>query len=64
MRRVDEACKGILSAPRSYPVTYRQLRRALVKQFPFAIFYELLEDSIKVVAGVSRPSRSIEAKYS
>ena len=39
MRRVDEALQRIVNAPYTYRVVYRQLRRAVLHQFPFAIFY-------------------------
>ena len=50
MHRVDEALGRILDAPYSYPVVYRQLRRAIIRQFPFAIFYESRPDEIFVFA--------------
>ena len=50
MQRVDEALGRILAAPYSYPVVYRQLRRVVIRQFPFAIFYEPLGDEIFVFA--------------
>ena len=42
MLRIDETLQHILEAPNAYPIVYRKLRRAVVRQFPFAIFYELL----------------------
>lgn len=48
--RVDETLSRITRAPESYPVVYGQLRRAVVRQFPFAIFYQLTTDEIRVIA--------------
>ena len=50
MRRIDETLQRIVEAPNTYPLVYRQLRRAVVRQFPFAIFYEPTPDEIRVFA--------------
>ena len=50
MRRVDEALRRIADSPYAYQVVYRQLRRAVLHQFPFAIFYRLIDDEIRVFA--------------
>ncbi len=50
MIRIDETLQRVLDAPESYPIVYRNLRRAVLRQFPFAIFYELTEAEIRVFA--------------
>ena len=50
MQRIDETLQRISDAPRRFPYVYRRLRRAIVRQFPFAIFYEVTEDEIVVFA--------------
>ena len=50
MLRIDETLQRILEAPKSYPIVYRKLRRAVLRQFPFAIFYESTADEIRVFA--------------
>ena len=50
MGRIDETLHRIEVAPESYPVAYRHLRRALTRQFPYAIFYEVTDAEIIVVA--------------
>jgi len=50
MKRVDQALNAIVAAPLSYPVVYRNLRRVVVRQFPFAIFYEAIGNEIIVFA--------------
>ena len=50
MLRIDETLLRIVEAPNAYPIVYRQLRRAVVRQFPFAIFYEPIPGEIRVVA--------------
>ena len=49
-QRVDETLQRIIAAPHLYPLVYRQLRRAVLRQFPFAIFYEPIADEIVVFA--------------
>ena len=50
MLRIDETLQRIVETPNAYPNVYRQLRRAVVRQFPFAIFYESTPDEIRVFA--------------
>lgn len=50
MQRVDEALQRIILAPLAYQVVYRQLRRAVLHQSPFAIFYLPIDDEIRVCA--------------
>ena len=50
MQRIDEALWRIAHAPRGFPLIHRHLRRAIVRQFPFAIFYEVTKDEILVFA--------------
>jgi len=50
MLRIDETLQRIREAPGAYPLIYRQLRRAVLRQFPFAIFYEVTADEILVFA--------------
>ena len=49
-QRVEETLQRIVNAPYAYPVVYRQLRRAVLRQFPLAIFYEPTDDEIHVFA--------------
>ena len=50
MLRVDETLLSIVNAPYLYPKVYRQLRRAVLRQFPLAIFYDVVQDEIRVFA--------------
>src|SRR6266511_5782358 len=50
MQSIDEALSRIVANPNLYPVVYRTLRRAVVRRFPFAIFYEVAADEIQVIA--------------
>jgi len=49
-QRVDETLQRIADAPYAYPIVYRQLRRAVLRQFPLAIFYEPTGHEIYVFA--------------
>ncbi len=49
---VDEAVGRIAREPLAYAVQYRDLRRALVHRFPYAIYYRVQADLIVVVAVV------------
>jgi plasmid stabilization system protein ParE len=50
MDSVDEALTRVVRNPSLYPIVYRNLRCAVVRRFPFAVFYEVREDEIQVVA--------------
>jgi plasmid stabilization system protein ParE len=36
--------------PESYPVLYRDVRRAVVKRFPYAIYYRIVSSRVIVTA--------------
>ena len=46
-RRVIDS---ILENPEQSPVVRRKTRRALVRRFPYSIFYRVVEDNVVVVA--------------
>ncbi|HKG47341.1 MAG TPA: type II toxin-antitoxin system RelE/ParE family toxin [Pyrinomonadaceae bacterium] len=50
MECIEVALSLIRSNPHLFPVVYRSLRRAVVRRFPFAIFYEVSADEIQIVA--------------
>ena len=35
MLRIDETLQRILDTPNAYPIVHRELRRAVLRQFPF-----------------------------
>ena len=47
---IEEALSRILDHPRLFPVVYGNLRRAVVRRFPFAIIYEVAADEIQIIA--------------
>jgi plasmid stabilization system protein ParE len=50
MQSVDDALSRVVRNPYTYPIVYRVLRRAVVRRFPFAVFYEVKADEMQVVA--------------
>lgn len=50
MQCIHDALSRILENPYAFPIVYRTLRRAVVRRFPFAIFYEVLTSEIEVTA--------------
>lgn len=50
MQSIDDALTRIVTRPNQYPVVYRTLRRAVVRRFPFAVFYEFAANEIQVIA--------------
>ncbi|MDI6794590.1 MAG: hypothetical protein QME81_17265 [bacterium] len=51
MRCVDETISRIKRNPRMFPVALRNARKAMVRRFPYTIFYEIGEEEIMVLAG-------------
>ena len=47
---VEEVIETICSMPRLYPEYYKSFRRALVRRFPFSVFYTVEEEMIVVHA--------------
>ena len=46
-----EACLGsIQSRPLAFPVVFENVRRGLLKRFPYGIFYVIEQDAIAVLA--------------
>ncbi|HKO36377.1 MAG TPA: type II toxin-antitoxin system RelE/ParE family toxin [Pyrinomonadaceae bacterium] len=50
MQSIDEALTRVVTNPNQYPIVYRTLRRAVVRRFPFALFYEFTTEAIQVIA--------------
>jgi len=50
MQCVHDALSRIVENPHAFPIVYRSLRRAVVRRFPFAIFYEVSASEIEVTA--------------
>lgn len=50
LRAVDVALAEIDRMPERFPVVHRQCRRALLRRFPFAVYYVLDNETVSVIA--------------
>jgi plasmid stabilization system protein ParE len=50
MQCIDDVLARVVRNPYRYPVVYRNLRRAVVRRFPFAVLYEVTANEIHVIA--------------
>ena len=50
LRSVDAALAAIERHPLAFPIVYRNMRRAVLRRFPYSIIYELSETEILIVA--------------
>jgi toxin ParE1/3/4 len=50
MARVDQVFERISQRPLMYPVIYDTVRRALVRRFPFAVFFVVDDDQVAILA--------------
>jgi plasmid stabilization system protein ParE len=47
---VDACIEAIRRGPESYPIVDQTYRRALVRRFPYAVFYEHAEGTVTIYA--------------
>ncbi|HXW13105.1 MAG TPA: type II toxin-antitoxin system RelE/ParE family toxin [Terriglobia bacterium] len=47
---VDAMLQALAEHPAAYAVIYRETRRALLRRFPYAIFYRLYDETVIVIA--------------
>lgn len=50
LRRVDACLQSIRRRPLMYAIVEENYRRAIVRRFPYAIFYEYVDDRITIYA--------------
>ena len=50
VREVDAAVFHLVRHPELFPPVHRGLRRVLVRRFPYAVFYRIDSDAIRLVA--------------
>jgi hypothetical protein len=58
LQKVNECITSVEKAPERYPVVHRQMRRALVKRFPYEVIYEIENDEIIILCDLSLRARS------
>lgn len=49
IRVVDASLATIQRNPQSFPVVYKQLRRKLIRRFPYGIFYLIEAETIVII---------------
>ncbi|MDL1975564.1 MAG: type II toxin-antitoxin system RelE/ParE family toxin [Deltaproteobacteria bacterium] len=54
---VEESLEKISRNPKLYPTVHKEIRRALIRRFPYGIFYFIEKNKI-VVVGVFHGSRN------
>lgn len=47
---IEQMMQHICQIPESYPVVYRDVRRAVIQRFPYAIYYRIVSSRIIVIA--------------
>jgi toxin ParE1/3/4 len=47
---INEAFNSILCKPKSYSTVYKEVRRALIQRFPYAVYYIHEETNVVVLA--------------
>jgi plasmid stabilization system protein ParE len=47
---VDACCARIRRYPEMYPLVHETYRRALIRRFPYAVFYEYTEGRVTIYA--------------
>lgn len=50
VRAVDSSFALIGRNPLAYPIVYRQVRRLLIRRFPYGVMYIVEEDVITIIA--------------
>ena len=50
LRAVDACYAPIERWPEAYPVVYRRYRRALLRRFPYIVYFSVSDTTIEVVA--------------
>ena len=57
LHAVDVAVASAGDHPRAYAVLHRDVRRVLLRKFPYGLFFRLLEDDTVVVLGCIHAKR-------
>ena len=47
---VDRVLVQVAENPQRYPIVHRDIRRVLVRTFPYAVFYREVADHVRVIA--------------
>lgn len=58
-REINLAFENIKQNPNSFPTVYKDVRKYVIKKFPFVIYYRIVDEIIQVIA-IFHTSRSPE----
>lgn len=47
---IDEALNRICQMPESYPIIYRDVRRSVVRRFPYLVYYRIVSSRVIITA--------------
>jgi len=47
---IDDILNRICQMPESYPIVYRDIRRSVVRRFPYAVYYRIVSSRVIVTA--------------
>ncbi len=50
LRKINDCITSIEENPQQFPVVHRQMRRALVRRFPYEILFEIVNQEIIIYA--------------
>ena len=50
MEQLDLALQRIAANPQQFPITLRDVRRALMHRFPYSLLFRVEEDTLTIVA--------------
>jgi plasmid stabilization system protein ParE len=50
LEEVSVTVDAVLAHPNAFPIVHRDTRRALVRRFPFALYYRIVGDTVVFVA--------------
>lgn len=53
---LESVYASIVEYPQMYPVVYKNFRRALIRRFPYSVFY-IVDQSVVLIVGVVHQSR-------
>ena len=61
---VSEQVKLLIEAPELYRIYYRNIRRCSIRNFPYEIFYQLVDETVVILAvhGVRQDPEQIKSR--
>ena len=64
LEQVEETLARICQMPESYPAVYRDVRRSIVRRFPYTIYYRIVSSRVIITAVFhgSRDPKSWQAR--